>query len=65
MEYIFTYIGKPVKNIKKAFKAALINAGITDLRFHNLRHTFASQAIMRGGDLEVLAPFARAEKKGG
>jgi integrase len=51
-EYVFTYKGKRVKNIKKAFKTALKNAGITDFRFHDLRHTFASQVIMRGGDLK-------------
>ena len=26
-------------------------AGIKDLRFHDLRHTFATYAIMKGGDL--------------
>ena len=51
-EYVFTYKGRRVKNIKKAFKTALKNAGITDFRFHDLRHTFASQVIMRGGDLK-------------
>jgi integrase len=51
-EYVFTYKGKRVKNIKKAFQTALKNAGITDFRFHDLRHTFASQVIMRGGDLK-------------
>jgi integrase len=51
-EFVFTYKGKRVKNIKKAFKTALKNAGITDFRFHDLRHTFASQVIMRGGDLK-------------
>ena len=51
-EYVFTYKGKRIKNIKKAFKTVLKNAGITDFRFHDLRHTFASQVIMRGGDLK-------------
>ena len=51
-QYVFTYKGKRVKNIKKAFQTALKNAGITDFRFHDLRHTFASQVIMWGGDLK-------------
>jgi integrase len=29
-------------------------AGLTDLHFHDLRHTFASQWMMAGGDLYLL-----------
>ena len=47
-EYVFLYNGKPVGNIKKGFKSALTKAGIEDFRFHDLRHTFASQILMRG-----------------
>jgi site-specific recombinase XerD len=49
---VFAYKGAAVKNIKKSFKTALDKAGIEDFRFHDLRHTFASQVIMRGGDLK-------------
>ena len=29
-------------------------ASLTDLHFHDLRHTFASQFVMAGGDLYIL-----------
>lgn len=37
--------------IKRHFARALSLAGIADLRFHDLRHTFASHYIMRTNDL--------------
>ena len=43
--------GEPYKCIKKVWHTALRRAGIEDFRFHDLRHTFASHFIMRGGDL--------------
>jgi len=51
-EFVFTYKDKPVKNIKRSFKATLNRAEILDFRFHDLRHTFASQVIMKGGSLK-------------
>lgn len=41
-------------DIKTAFKSALKRAGIIDFRPHDLRHTFASHYIMRGGSLNAL-----------
>jgi integrase len=46
--------GKPVKHIKDPWHEALKKAGITDFRFHDLRHTFASHFIMKGGDIMTL-----------
>ncbi len=42
----------PPKHINKGFKAAVKRAGIEDFRFHDLRHTFASHLLMRGGALK-------------
>ncbi len=39
-------------NVKTAFKSALNRADIKNFRFHDLRHTFASQMIMRGATLK-------------
>ncbi len=51
-EYVFTFNDKPLGNIKKGFKAAVVRSGLQDFRFHDLRHTFSSQVIMRGGSLK-------------
>jgi integrase len=40
--------------IRGGFKNACERAGICDLHFHDLRHTFASHWMMAGGDLYVL-----------
>ena len=44
----------PVDSIKKSWTAALKRAGITDLRFHDLRHEFASQLVMDGENLKCV-----------
>ena len=50
--YVFTYMGGPIQETKRSFKASLKRAGIQDFRFHDLRHTFASQVLLRGGSLK-------------
>jgi integrase len=38
-----------------AFGRVLKDAGITNFRFHDLRHTFASHYVMSGGNLYTLS----------
>ena len=56
IQYVFfnPKTGKHYNDIKKAFNRACDKAKITDFRFHDLRHTFASQLLMGGGDLVAL-----------
>jgi len=53
-EYLFPNHDKHLKSVKKAFRTATIKAGIDDFRFHDLRHTFASQLVMSGIDLATV-----------
>ncbi|MGO9612819.1 MAG: tyrosine-type recombinase/integrase [Dissulfurispiraceae bacterium] len=46
--------GKPCRDAKRSFKAALKRSGITDFKFHDLRHTFASHLVMAGVDLTAV-----------
>jgi integrase len=53
--YVFTDEGgKPFKDVKRSFTAALRKVGIRDFRFHDLRHTFASHLVMSGIDLTTV-----------
>lgn len=51
-KHVFLYNGKPMKRNKSAFRTAVKRAGIVDFRFHDLRHTFASQILINGGSLK-------------
>lgn len=44
-----------LKDVKVAFGRVLKDATITNFRFHDLRHTFASHYMMSGGNLYTLA----------
>ena len=53
--YVFTYRGYPVQNANNtAWRSALSRAGITDFRWHDLRHTFASYHALNGTPLLTL-----------
>ncbi len=54
-QYIFcNKDGKPYGDIKKSFLTAVKKSGIVDFHFHDLRHTFASQLVMSGVDLNTV-----------
>jgi len=47
--------GKPFQDVRGSFVTACQKAGITDFRFHDLRHTFGSQMRMCGVDIMTIA----------
>jgi len=55
--YVFTNprTGHRYRTVKRAFRTTCLRARIEDLRFHDLRHTFASWAVQNGADLYRLS----------
>ena len=54
-ERVFTYRGKPINQVNtKAWKLALARSGISDFRWHDLRHTWASWHVQAGTPLYAL-----------
>ena len=52
---VFTYRGSPVGCPNRfGWRKALARAGITDFRWHDLRHTFASWHAQAGTPMNVL-----------
>ncbi len=53
--YVFTNRqGTMLLDVKRSFTTALKKSGIKSFRFHDLRHTFASQLVMSGVDLNTV-----------
>jgi len=46
--------GMPLTTVRRAFVAACKKAEIIGLRFHDLRHTFATRLIAKGVDIETV-----------
>jgi integrase len=46
--------GVPFRGLHTAFTRAVRQAGIADVTFHDLRHTFASRLVMAGVDLTTV-----------
>ncbi|MDD3802242.1 MAG: site-specific integrase [Desulfuromonas thiophila] len=55
--YVFTNpaTGRRWSDLKRGFDRACQRAKLTDLRIHDLRHTFASQLVMAGVDLTTVS----------
>jgi integrase len=54
-DFVFTNAaGGRLGWLQHGFRKALLRAGLSDLHFHDLRHTFASQWTMAGGELYSL-----------
>jgi integrase len=56
-DYVFVnpQTGRRWYDPKRAFSRALRKAKISDFRFHDLRHTFASHMVMNGADLTTVS----------
>lgn len=53
-DYIFTYNGKQVKDIKVSFYKACERAEIEGLHFHDLRRTAATRLLKRGANIVAI-----------
>lgn len=53
-EYVFTRRGQPVRDVKSAWAAAFVRAGIPYRNFHALRHTTATWLLRQSGNLKVV-----------
>ncbi|MCL4497283.1 MAG: site-specific integrase [Deltaproteobacteria bacterium] len=51
--YVFNRNGAKLGNFRKSFMTACRNAGLKDLRIHDLRHVFASKMVMNGTSLYI------------
>ncbi len=53
------YTGQPIRSVKRTFATAIADAGLMDLpagrlRFHDLRHTYASWLLAECSDLRIV-----------
>ena len=51
--YVFNDKGAKLGNFRRSFHTACRNAGLKDLRIHDLRHVFASKMVMNGTSLYI------------
>ena len=54
-EFVFTRQGNPIMEVNtKSWRKAVLRAGITNFRWHDLRHTWASWLVQNGTPLYAL-----------
>ena len=56
-DFVVSHNGKPydVRTYRRYFKAALKRADLPDIKYHSLRHTFATRALEVGMDYKTLS----------
>jgi integrase len=52
---IFQADGKPIRSIQEAFNRARARTDLKDVRFHDLRHTFATRLVTAGVDIVTVS----------
>lgn len=52
-DYVFTYQGKPISDIKHAWQSTLKKADLPYTNFHTLRHTAATWILKKTGNLKL------------
>ena len=51
---VFLFKGEPIGSVRRGFESAVGRAKIAQIRFHDLRHTFATRLVLAGCDLATL-----------
>ena len=53
-DFVFTFRGQPIQNIKHAWQSAFAKSGLPYRNFHTLRHTTATWLLRKSSNLKVV-----------
>jgi integrase len=56
-DYVIEWAGEPVKSIRRGFDRAVVNAGLTDVSPHVLRHTAAVHLAKAGIPMSKISQY--------